>query len=630
MIKSKVLVVVTILLSSIANNYSVAQELTSGLLERNQIDEKYRWDLSDIYESVEVWEKDYDWIKQNLSQYENYKGKLSGSATTLLQCLKFNDTLDNKLNWVRMYPSLNRDVDMNSEKYQNMWSRYTSLEAEVNVARSFINSEIISIPEETIRNFIAENEGLKIYEHFLNKLLLKQKHTLPPEQEKILAKASKLIDNPYSVFGKLIYAELPFPTIKNDNGEDVFLNRSISWRARSSPDRVYRKRGYEEYYGALKNYKGTLAQNLSNYIDGNIFNAEVRGYNSALDASFAQFNLPVKVYDNLIETVRANLESLQRWMKLKKQILKYDTLYLYDTMVSLFSETEKEYSWEEARDLLFESLGQMGDNYVGDIQEAYDKRWVDAFPNIGKETGGYSSGPHGPHPYVKMNWGGKGLDYTTLVHEFGHFVHAYKTMRKQPYVYYSYPSFLSEIASTTAENISWAYLIDNAKTESEKLYLIGQFVDLIVLYFYTSAMNAEFEKILYQTVEEGGSLSAESMSKVYKDLTKAYYGEALTLTEYDSYVWAEWPHFYFGYYIYSYATSFAAAIQISENIRSKREPAVNRFIQFLEAGSSDYPVNVIKKAGVDLTSPEPIIAVVKRMNELIDQIEDILIKNNLD
>jgi oligoendopeptidase F len=393
---------------------------------------------------------------------------------------------------------------------------------------------------------------------------------------------------------------------------------------------MYRKSGYEQYYGSLKNYKGTLAQNLSNYIDGNIFNAKVRSYNSALHASFDQFNLPVKIYDNLIETVRNNLQPLHRWMKLKKQILGYDTLYIYDTMVSLFSETEKEYSWEEARDLMFVSLGQLGDNYVDDIREAYDKRWVDAFPNIGKETGGYSSGPSGPHPYVKMNWGGKGLDFTTLVHEFGHFVHGYKTMRKQAYVYYDYPSFLSEIASTTAENISWAYLIDNAKAESEKLYLIGQFVDLVVLYFYTSAMNAEFERILYQTVEDGGSLSAESMSELYNDLTKIYYGEAITLTEFDSYVWAEWPHFYFGYYIYSYATSFAAAIQISEKVRSEGEPAVNRFIQFLEAGSSDYPVNVIKKAGVDLTSTDPIIAVVTRMNELMDQIEEIMIKSNLE
>jgi oligoendopeptidase F len=613
-----------VLQANIINDCSFAQENTSGLLERSEIDEKYKWDLSDIYKGVEDWEKDYDWIKQNLPQYENYAGKLNSSSSTLLQCLRFNDSLDKKLNWVRMYPDLHRDVDMNSEKYQKMWSRYNSLEAEVNVARSFINPEIISIPEETINNFISENERLQVYEHFLNKLLLKQKHTLPPEQEEILAKASKLIDNPYAVFGKLIYAELPFPSIKNDKGEDIFLNRSTSWRARSSPDRTYRKRGYEQYYGSLKDYKGTLAQNLSNYIDGNIFNAKVRGYNSALHASFDQFNLPVKVYDNLIETVRNNLQPLHRWMKLKKQILGYDTLYIYDTMVSLFSETEKEYSWEEARDLMFESLGQLGDNYVDDIREAYDKRWVDAFPNIGKETGGYSSGPSGPHPYVKMNWGGKGLDFTTLVHEFGHFVHGYKTMRKQAYVYYDYPSFLSEIASTTAENISWAYLIDNAKTESEKLYLIGQFVDLVVLYFYTSAMNAEFEKILYQTVEDGGSLSVESMSELYNDLTKIYYGEAITLTEFDSYVWAEWPHFYFGYYIYSYATSFAAAIQISEKVRSEGEPAVNRFIQFLEAGSSDYPVNVIKKAGVDLTSTDPIIAVVTRMNELMDQIEDLI------
>jgi len=383
----------------------LAQKKTSGLLERSQIEEKYKWDLSDIYQTEEEWEEDFNWIKQNLSQYKKYAGKLSSSSAVLLKCLKFDDALDNKLNWIRMYSDMHKDVDMKSEKYQKMYSRYVCLAEEVNIERSFIHPEIISIPEKTIRNFLLDNEGLQIYEHFLNKLLLKQKHTLSVDKEEILAKVSKLIDNPYSVFGKLVYAELPFPTIKDDKGEDVFLNRSISWRARSSSDRAYRKRGYEEYYGVLNRYKGTLAQNLSNSIDGNIFNAQVRGYNSVLDASFDRYLLPVKVYNNLIETVRNNLQPLHRWMNLKKKILGYDSLYIYDTMVSLFSETEIEYGWEEARDMMFESLKPLGDDYVNDIREAYDKRWVDAFPNVGKETGGYSSGPAGPHPYVKMNWG---------------------------------------------------------------------------------------------------------------------------------------------------------------------------------------------------------------------------------
>ncbi len=610
----------------LSHSQILAQKLTSGLLERSEIDEKYKWDFSDIYENEKDWEKDINWLKQNYPQYKKYEGTLSGSSKTLLECLKFNDQIDKKLNWARLFVKMHKDVDMNSEIHQNMWSRYTALESEINLARSFIQPEIISIPQESIQTFLVDNGNLKVYEHYLEKLLLKQKHTLAPKQEKILAKYSKLIDNPYSVFGKFVYAELPFPTIKNDKDEDVFLNRSISWRARSSPDREYRKRGYEEYYGALNKYKGTLAQNLLNQINAKIIDADVRGYNSVLAASFADFNLPTKVYDNLIETVRNNLQPFHRWMEIKKKILGYDSLYIYDTKVSMFSKTEKEYSWEEARDLMFNSLQPLGDNYVNDLKEAYEKRWVDAFPNVGKETGGYSSGPHGPHPYVKMNWGGKVMDYTTLVHEFGHYVHAYKTMRKQPYVYHNYPSFLSEIASTAAENVSWIYLIENAKTPAEKLYQIEQFIEIICMYFYTSALNAEFERELYKVLENGGSLSAESMSELYRDITKTYYGEVITLTDYDSYVWAEWPHFYFGYYIYSYATSFAASIQLSENIRKEGQPAVDRFSQFLEAGSSDYPINILKKAGVDLTSSAPILALVNRLNELIDEVEK-MIKN---
>jgi oligoendopeptidase F len=606
----------------ILSSYQIlAQKLTSGLLERNQIEEKYKWDFSDIYENEKDWENVYDWLKQNHPQYKKYEGKLNSSSNVLLECLKFNDELDKKLNWVRLYVKMHKDVDMKSEKYQNMWSRYSSLESEINVVRSYLQPEIISIPQETIQTFLSESKELQIYDHYLKKLLLKQRHTLSPDQEKILAKYSKLIDNPYLVFGKFVYAELPFPTIKNDKDEDLLLNRSTSWRARSSPDRQYRKRGYEEYYGSLKNYKGTLAQNLLNQIDGKIIDADVRGYNSVLEASFDEFNLPTKVYDILIETVRNNLQPFHRWMEIKKKILGYDSLYIYDTKVSMFSDTEKEYSWEAARDLMFTSLEPLGDNYVKDLKEAYENRWVDAFPNVGKETGGYSSGPHGPHPYVKMNWGGKVMDYTTLVHEFGHYVHAYKIMRKQPYIYHNYPSFLSEIASTAAENVSWAYLIENAKTPSEKLYQIEQFIEIICLYFYTSTMNAEFERELYEILDEGGSLSAELISELYRDITKTYYGDAVTLTEFDSYVWAEWPHFYFGFYIYSYATSFAASIQLSENIRKEGQSAVDRFNQFLESGSSDYPINILKNAGVDLTSPAPILALVHRLNELMDEVE---------
>jgi len=603
--------------------YGNAQDLTSGLLERTQIDDKYKWDLSDLYSSTGLWKKDLEWVEQNIETYKQYQHKLGNSSTILLQCLRFDNKLDSILNCLRLYADMNRDVDMRSEDNQKMWSAYSSLEAEVNAARSYIQSEIISIPEKTMGQFLAENKDLRVYEHFLTKLLLKKRYILTSEKEELIAQYSKLGDNPYAVFGKFVYAELPFPRIHDDKGTEVLLNRSMSWRARSSPDRSFRKKGYEEYYGTLKQFKGTLAQNLGNLIENRIINANVRGYNSALEAAFDEYHLPVSVYDNLIKTVRENLQPLHHWMNMKKTILGYDTLFIYDTMVSLFSETEKEYSWEEARDLMYESLKPLGSGYVDDIREAYDNRWVDAFPNIGKETGGYSTGPKGPHPYVKMNWGGKGLDFTILVHEFGHYVHGYKLIKKQPYIYRSYPSFLGEIASTTAENVAWAYMIENTKSKDEKRYLTGQFIDLIVLYFYTSAMNAEFERSLYQIVNDKGSLSAESITQVYKELTELYYGKAVTVTDFDAHAWTEWPHFYFGYYIYSYATSFAAAIQISENIRQNGETAARQFIQFLEAGNSDFPVNVINKAGVDLTSPEAIRVVGKKMNELMDVLEEI-------
>ena len=601
-----------------------SQSLTSGLLQRGEIADKYKWNLTDIFANEEAWEEAYKSLQNEIPEYEKFRGKIGKSATGLQKALDFDNVLNERLEWLRLYAKMNRDVDMNSEQYAQMWSKYSSLEDQVNIASSFLEPEILSITERKLRRWVSRSDQLKKYEHYLTTLRRKEQHRLAQDQEDIVKSYEKLLGQPYEVYGQLVYAEIPFPTIQDEKGEDILLNRSTSWRARTAPDRAYRKRGYEDYYGALGKFKGTLAQNLTNHMNGKIVNAKIRGYDSALEAAFDQYNLPVAVYDTLIAAARANLQPFHRWMNLKKQLSGYDSLYIYDTRVSMFAKVEKEYSWEQGRDQMLNSLQVLGPDYVGEIKKAYDNRWVDAFPSVGKETGGYSTGPGGPHPYVKMNWGGKIMDYTTLVHEFGHYVHGQKTMQTQPFVYYNYPPFLSEIASTTAENIAWAYLIDNAKTPAEKLFWIEQFIEMVSLYFYTSTMNAEFERAVYQQLESGASPSAETLSEIYQELNRVYYGDAITLTEYDSNVWAEWPHFYFDYYIYSYATSFVASMQFSENIYREGEPAIERFTQFLESGGSDYPLNTLKKAGVDLTTGTPIIALTKVMNELIDEVEQLL------
>jgi len=598
-----------------------AQEKTSGLLERSEIEEKYKWNTSDIYENDQAWEKDYQWLEKQISRYDEYKDKLGASARQLSECLKFDEQIKRKLGYVSLYAKLHKDIDMRNEEYKKRRARYQSLASRVEAASAFISPAIIQMSEKQVQDFIKQVPQLKIYQHYFKTLADRKAHTLTKEKEDLLAKAAKLVDNPYGVFGSLVYAEIPFPVIKNDKNEDVQLNRSISWRARSSSDRDYRKRGYQEYYKSLAEYKGTLSKNLNSLIDGKIFTADARNYENTLEASLARYNIPVEVYHNLIKSVKSNLQPFHRWMKMKTDMLKLDTLHIYDTRVSMFSETPKEYSWEEARDLTFVSLNKLGEDYLKPIRDAYDNRWIDAYPSPGKETGGYSSGCAGPHPYVKMNWGGKLFDFYTLVHELGHYVHSTKLMKAQPFIYQDYPPMLGEVASTTAENISQFYLIKSAESKDDKLYQIEKYLDNVILMICNSAMMAEFELSLYQKVENGGSLSADELSEMYRILLQEYYGPDVTIDQIDTFGWLEWPHYYLDYYLYSYAASFAASIQIASNIVEEGKPAVSKFINFLEAGTSDYPVEVLKKAGVDLTKPEPYEAAAIKMNELMDELE---------
>lgn len=612
---------VTLSLLASISLLALPQELTSGLLERAQIPEKYTWNTSDVYPDVESWNKDYTWIESRIPEYQSFAGRLGESPEVLLECLLFDEGIRVKLDYIWLYAKLHRDVEMQNEQAQDLWSRYNLLHSGVETARSFILPELITLPQNTLAEFHTELDGLKPYAYYFKTLEKKKAHTLSAQQEALLAKFSPILENPYHVFGSLVYSELPFPVIQDEHGEEILLTRTNSWRARSSQNKEFRKAGYQGYYNSLGRYQATLTNNLSGFVAGKVLLANTRDYPTALEASLDRYGLPVEIYHNLLQSVGSNLEACHRWMKIKKELLQLDTLHLYDTRVSAFQASERKISWEEAEALTMESLGVLGEDYLGSIRELYEKRWIDAFPNVGKETGGYSSGPAGPHPYVKMNWGDGLFDFYTLVHELGHYVHATKTMESQPYIYREYPSFLSEVASTTAENISQFYLIQTAENPEEKLYQIEQYLDNVVMNIYNACMMAEFELMLYETIESGATLSPRLLNEHYALLLSRYYGPDVYIDETDAYAWMEYPHYYLDYYLYSYATSFSAGVQIASDIREQGSPAVLGFMQFLEAGASDNPVAIVQVAGVDLTSPQPYEAVIKMMNELMDEIE---------
>ena len=602
---------------------SFAQE-SSWTTERSEIPDQYKWDTRDVYANESDWAADYQEISDRIKDYEPFRDKLDQSAEDLLNCLLLDESIMQKMGYLRLYAKLNRDANMNHPDHQVRWNKYNILESEVNKARSFIVPGIVNTPPELLNKFMEEEARLNTYAHYFESLAANVAHAAAPEREKELERIRSMTENAYTLYGSLIYSEMDYPSTNNEKGESVIVNRANSWNLRSSSQRQVRKDGYEKYYQALGGYQQTLSVNLGNFLSGKIMLAEAREFEDALDASLSRYHIPREIYFSLISSVKENAHVLQRWMRIKKQLLNVDTLYLYDIRASMFPFNTREYSWEEGRDLCIASLEAMGKEYQQYISDVYENRWIDALPNAGKETGGYSTGPGGPHPYVKMNWTGSLFDFYTLVHEFGHYVHGIRLMERQHYIYRDYPPFIGEIASTTAENISQLYLIEHAETAEEQCYFIEQYIDNIILLLFSSTIMAEFELEMYRVLEQGGQLNPKILGEMYVDILKEYFATTVEITETDKLCWLEWPHFYLDFYIFSYATSFASSLKLASDIREKGEPAVEAFYKILEAGTSEFPAVVLQKAGLDLSTPEPYQSVGTLLDQLMDELEDLL------
>ena len=594
-------------------------------LQRNQIKDKYKWDLSELYDNEEAWQQDLANTKENINKYNDFKGKPGTSAKILYDCLEHHKTTKLLLEKVYLYAKLSKDVNMKSPENISRWSKYTAVAAQLAVASSFIQSEIRTIPADKLEKFIQEKPALAIYSHYFDDIQRKSQHSLTKNEEEMLAQLSGVLDNPFALYGSL-YMDIDFPKVVNNAGDTIIADRGISWSSRRSKEREFRKAIHANYFSTMGAYRQTFSNNVNNYVNGRIAVANIRGYDSALELAFGKNNLPVEIYDNLLNSITANLQPLHRWMELKKDYFGYDTLYFYDTEVTMFPAVDREYTYEEAMDLLMTSLTPMGNEYLSEIKTAYENRWIDVFPSVGKESAGYSSGPNYPHAFVKINWRGTLTDFYTLVHEMGHYVHANMVIKSQPHIYREYPPFLAEIASTTAENVSYDYLIKNAKTDEEKLYFIEQYLNNTCMMLYNTTMMAHLEKNFYDAAEAGEPMNSDEICQAFKQLNERYYGNSVKFVEADSFRWLSWAHYYLNYYVYSYATSYAASTFLAENIIKEGETGLNNFLSLLKAGRSDYPHEILKNAGVDLTSPEPIVAVAEKMNRLMNEMEEILKK----
>ncbi len=608
-------------------NQLLSVETGKALLpSRSEIEDKYKWNLNDIYASDEQWETDFNWVIGQIPEYKKYEGRLADSPSTLLACLRLDDSVGMKLERLYLYSMLSKDSDLRDNKYQAMDDRIKSLYSKITATSSFIKPELLSIPDEKLLKMISANEELKIYKHLIDDLLRTKAHTLSNKEEKILALAGEITQAPYSAYSMFTNADLKFPIIKDDDGNDVELSHARFYAAMYSGDREYRNRAFSGYLNTYKNYVNTFSSLFNSNLKTNIFNARSRNYISAREASLDKNNIPISVYDKLVEAVNKNFEPMHRWAALKKKLLKVDELCPYDVYVTVFNqENEKKYPYEEAIELVLKSLEIMGSDYQESLRKAFGNRWIDVYETQAKKSGAYSSGTtFGVHPYVLLNWTDLLNDVFTLAHEMGHNMHSYYTGLSQPFPYANYSIFLAEVASTFNESLLLEYLINNSQKKDEKLFLLEKYLDNITATFYRQVMFAEFEMNTYQKTESGEALTPEILCKMYKDIYQKYWGPEMKVVKQEEYTWSRIPHFYYNFYVYQYSTGFAASEVLSNKVKSEGEPAVKRYIEFLKAGSSDYPINILKKAGVDMNSSEPVLAVTTKMNQILDEVESLL------
>jgi len=597
---------------------------TKKLPARDEIDPKYKWRLEDIYASEDEWEADFRKIQQLSKEIAAYRGRLAGSMEVLLECLKLRDELFALTEKVFAYARMRRDENNAEPKYQALTDRAVTLMTEVNAASSFIVPEITSIDEELLKKSIDEMEGLSVYRHFFHDILRQKKHVLSDREEELLALADEVMDSPSEIFSMFNDADIRFGTIKDENGEEVEVTKGRYIKFLESNDRRVREDAFHTLYRSYKAMRNTLASSLSSNIKRDKFHASVRKYESSLHAALDRDNVPVDVYDNLIDTVNRHLPLLHRYVRLRRKTLKLDELHMYDLYVPIVEQPTRHISYEEALETVKNGLAALGCCYVEDMTKAFSSGWIDVYENQGKTSGAYSWGTYLTHPYVLLNYQGTINDVFTLAHEMGHAMHSYYTNKTQPYIYSDYKIFVAEVASTVNESLLMDYLLSVTTDKKERAYLLNHYLEEFRGTLFRQTMFAEFEKITHEMIEKGEALNADGFCRIYRGLNEKYFGNEVVIDEDIDMEWARIPHFYRSFYVYKYATGISAAVSLSRQILGDGVPAIDRYLEFLKSGGSDYPLELLKKAGVDLTEPKPIEDALKTFEKVLNDLEEII------
>jgi oligoendopeptidase F len=596
--------------------------------DRSKIPDQYKWDLTAIYPSDQAWRTAKEQFVAELPKIRELQGTLASSPKHLADALELSSRLEKELNRLFVYAGLISDQDTRVSAYQAMKQEMLQLGARFGAETAFIEPEILKIDKATVDRFVAEEPRLKVYRQYLDDIQRRRAHTLNDAEEKILAGAGVMAGAPASIFGIFADADFPYPTVVLSDGKSVKLDKAAFSLYRAGSSREDRQKVMAAFFGALGAYSGTYGSLLNAKVQGATFYARSHKYGSVLEASLDSANIPTSVYMRLIDGVNKNLPTFHRYLKLRKRMMGLQELHYYDLYAPLVQSVDLKYGVEEAQRNILAALAPLGPEYAAGAKRAFSERWIDLYPSTGKTSGAYSAGDaYDVHPYMLLNYNGKYDDMSTLAHELGHTMHSYFSNKTQPYPTASYPIFVAEVASTFNEALLIDSMLKTIKDNAIRMSLLGSYLENIKGTVFRQTQFAEFELRAHEMVEKGEPLTGEALTKLYGEIVKKYYGHDQGVCIVDDYVANEWsyiPHFYSDYYVFQYATSFTASSALSEKVLAGEPGATQRYLKFISSGKSKYPIDLLKEAGVDMTTDEPLELTIKKMNHVMDEMDKLL------
>lgn len=609
---------------------TIAATSSFGQKSRNDIPDKYKWNLTDIYKTDADWRTTKDNLTLRLADVPKYKGTLTRSAKDLLAYLEFNSKVMKEASKLYLYANLNADLDTRDMKYSGMKQEMMKLFSDFGAAAAFVEPEILTADWKVIDEYIKSEPKLEVYRMSLGNMFRSKAHTLGEGEEKLLAMSAMVSGSAASIYNTFSDGEMPAPEATLSNGDKIVVTKAVYNRYRASANRQDREIVFKAFWDNYAKFQASYGEMLSGNVQSHIFEAKARNFGSSLEAALYPNNIPIAVYHGLIDNVNKNLAAFHRYLALKKRMMGVDTLKYLDLYAPVVKDIDMQYPYDKAALIVPEALKPLGPDYVAIINKALSERWIDVYPTTGKQSGAYSEGAYyDGHPYIKLNYTDLYEDMSTMAHELGHTMQSYLSNKTQPYPLADYPIFVAEVASTFNEVLLFNYMLNKETNDDVKLSLLMGWLDRFKGTLFRQTQFAEFELKIHEAAEKGMPLTGESLSKMYMDIVKAYYGDDKGICKVDDYINMEWafiPHFYYNFYVYQYSTSFTASISLAEKVMSGDPKALKNYIQFLSAGGSDYPIELLKKAGVDMTTSEPFDNAIASMNKVMDEIEEILAK----